>query len=674
MQFLLALLVIPGGGEAPAGPALYQATLRGTAWVVTPGRGKGTGWLLDRHRRLLVTCHHVVGDHDAVEVHFPAYRDGAVIAQRDYYVENKQRAVRGRVVHREKASDLALVELDAAPADAAALPLAAGARPGEAVHGVGNRRDLDVLWTCSTGVVRQAHVSAEGYFWQGALLAKGAPVVIAQAPILEGDSGGPLVNDRGEVVGVVSAVRWQAPLATVCIDAAEVRAFVARAGAGRAGPPGKPAEARDGAAVYERAVRSLAWVRPAASTRSAGWVVDAGRRLLLTSHQAVAGQQSVDVVFPAYRDGKLIAEADHYRDNLQQLRKSGLVVRGHVLARDAGRNLALLDLESLPDGVPALSVAETDAKPGARLHALGHPNGVEALWVYSAGSVRQVLRTGLDQAADAPDPMVLAAQLPFGGDSGGPVLDDRGQVVAVAAGKDAPQQLVSFCTAASEVRSFLDHTRARWDPRRPEEYLGRAEHYRRTGRFALALADCDAALRLDAKSAAAHAQRALVRHLRGESDQALADCAAALRLDPGHAPAHCHRAAVLIRAGKLDEAAAACAAALRSDARSAAAYCHRGNVHRLRGELGRALADCDEALLLDGRLGLGHYHRGLVYAAKSDLERAMLDWLRAVELEPVLAGEYVKEIRAALERAERNPDLRKRARELRAALADVGAK
>ncbi len=61
---LLVLLIgaVWAGPAAPTegGPLLgakvYRRTLRGVAWVHSPDAGKGTGWLLDRSRRLLVTC------------------------------------------------------------------------------------------------------------------------------------------------------------------------------------------------------------------------------------------------------------------------------------------------------------------------------------------------------------------------------------------------------------------------------------------------------------------------------------------------------------------------------------------------------------------------------------------------------------------------------------------
>ena len=362
------------------------------------------------------------------------------------------------------------MELDALPDDVTELKLAAvRPPPGEEVHSVGNRRDLDQLWGCTTGHVRQTFRTDEGYFWHGRQLAKGAGIVLAGSPINEGDSGGPVVNGRGEVVGVVSAVRWQTRLASLCINADEVRAFA------KLPPPAADEKAGEtaGAEVYRRALRSVAVIKTSVSNgRGTAWVLDKGRGLLVTSATSVGTPDFVDVLFPFRKDGRTVAEATFYRDHLRELREDGHARRGRVLARDVERNLALVEVEALPDGTADLPPADEPPEPGARLHALGNPNSVEALWVYAAGSVRQLGRARLAAAEEAKKVRVVVAQLPLSdGDSGGPVLDDRGRLVGVAAGKDAPQQLVGYLLDVREVKSFLEATRPLRQPRGADGFV-----------------------------------------------------------------------------------------------------------------------------------------------------------------------------------------------------------
>jgi tetratricopeptide (TPR) repeat protein len=648
-----ALLAGPAADEPPTAPNVYRHALRSVAWVITSAGDKGTGWLLDRERRLLVTNFHVVGEANVVEALFPATREGRIVAERAYYTENLHllkesgRAVAGRVVQRDAERDLALIRLDAVPDGVAELQLAAGsASPGDTVHAVGNRRDAEALWVYNVGVVRQVCRTRDGYFWQGKRLAKGALLVVAQSPINEGDSGGPLLNDRGELVGVAAAVRWQAQLASVCIDVGEVKAFVAKAQPDTlpaAAPPARPVppDVFPGAEIYRRLVRGSVWVKTSlASNRASGWLFDKDRRLLLTTAQVIGNTETVDLIFPVFRDGKLVAEYSFYRDNPALLKETGHVVRGSVLARDTARNVALIEAESLPDGVAELPLASDSAVPGERVHALGNPNSIEALWVYTAGAVRQVCHASLTDGKQ-PEPRVVLAQLPLGGgDSGGPIVNDSGKLMALASGKEGPQQLLSYCLDVGEIRAFVAETRPRWAPQTAATYRQRAAHYLRTRQYDRALADYAEALRLEPRDASLFSDRAAVYSRKGETERALADCEQALRLDPRLAVAYCRRAAVRVSRGHLEQALADCAEALRFDEKCAEAYSERGKVRRLQGELDAALADCDKAVLLDPNLAAAYFERALVHVARGADERAVADYTRAIEFDPQDAVAY----------------------------------
>jgi S1-C subfamily serine protease/Tfp pilus assembly protein PilF len=639
LVLIVVLLSCGRAATAEPGPEVYRQILRGSAWVITPAKGKGSGWVIDRGRRLLVTNLHVVAEHDTVDVLFPARREGRLVTERTYYTENLRelrkagRAVSGRVLRTDPARDLALVELDSLPDDVSELKLAAGPpAPGEELHSVGSRRDLDQLWGYTSGQVRQTFRTEEGYFWHGRQLAKGAAVVLAGSPINEGDSGGPVVNGRGEVVGVASAVRWQARLAGVCIGADEVRAFA------RLPPPAAPEkeEKTGGAEVYRQALRSVAVVRTSSSSgRGTAWVLDRGRGLLVTSATAVGAPDFVDVLFPFRTDGRTVAEATFYRDHLRELRDGGRARRGRVLARDAGRNLALVEVDGLPDDTADLRLADEPPEPGARLHTLGNPNSVEALWVYAAGSVRQLGRTKLAAAEDAKDVRVVVAQLPLSdGDSGGPVLDDGGRLVGVVSGKDAPQQLVGYLLEVREVRTFLDTARPLREPRGAGEFLTRATLYVRLRLGSRAAADCDAVLRREPKNVAALVERARARQMLGETDRAIADCDDALALDPKSVAALVGRASALAVKGQQDRANADCNAAHKLDPKCAAAFAARGDARRRKGDLAGAADDLDEAVWLDVNLAPAYYARGLVGAARGVHDKAAADLARAAALDP----------------------------------------
>ena len=321
--------------------------------------------------------------------------------------------MRGTVLRREPASDLALVELESLPPEAIELRLAdGGVFPGDGVYVVGTRYDSDALWGFTAGSVRGPRVMREGYFSGGKELGKGARLVEASTPVNEGDSGGPLVNARGAVVGVCAAVEWKAHGAGLFIERDAVLALLERAGRPipQAEPP-LPVAPAPGYAVYRRAIRSVALVQGTdPKQRATAWVVDRRRRLLLTTAEFVGRQEKVYLSFPVHEKGRLVTNSSYYRDRR---------VVGCVLATDARRNLALIEAAILPDDAAELPRTGDMPAPGDAVHSVGNPQATDTLWLYNGGWVRQTGHANLGQTADGPDPAVLLIQAPVNeGESG----------------------------------------------------------------------------------------------------------------------------------------------------------------------------------------------------------------------------------------------------------------
>src|ERR1700722_16770490 len=98
--------------------------LRSTAWVIVPD-GFATCCLIDREQRLMLTNFHAVTKHDKVEVVFARFSRGKLIADRDFYLRNRQAlAIQGTVIHRDAKRDLAVLRVDRLPKGALELPLA----------------------------------------------------------------------------------------------------------------------------------------------------------------------------------------------------------------------------------------------------------------------------------------------------------------------------------------------------------------------------------------------------------------------------------------------------------------------------------------------------------------------------------------------------------------------
>lgn len=215
--------------------------------------------------------------------------------------------------------------------------------------------------------------------------------------------------------------------------------------------------------VYEKVVKSTAWVL-STKGHGSGVLIDVEKKLLLTNYHVVENDSQVTVFFPQEVNGELVSKPMYYLQN------RNLAIPGRVLMTDVRRDLALIELKNVPEGVQAVPLAAKSARPGESIHAIGNsgvlrrsdgtPEG--ALWRYSEGKVRQVYEAQM--RVSSPDgrtsfeinAKMVESQVPTnGGDSGGPVVNNKGELVAVTQSEDTVRRLVTYSVDISEVKAFL---------------------------------------------------------------------------------------------------------------------------------------------------------------------------------------------------------------------------
>lgn len=200
--------------------------------------------------------------------------------------------------------------------------------------------------------------------------------------------------------------------------------------------------------VYKKTLQGTAQVRTSNGSGT-GWIADGKKKWLVTAEHVVGDETRVQVVFPAYRGGRVIGERDFYESD-------AVSVAGRVLRVDADRDLALVELEEIPEGVTALPLAAEGPEPGETVHSVGCPGGTAAMWVYSNGPVRQTVGMQLTQGSRGTKPRVIEAQVPLNpGDSGGPMVNQAGEVVGVNHALRRGVQLMTLSVEVGEVRKFL---------------------------------------------------------------------------------------------------------------------------------------------------------------------------------------------------------------------------
>jgi hypothetical protein len=245
---LLALLF--GGSILPVRAAdaevsdtkLYQGLLPSTVWInlvkKTDATGRtefhsGTGSLIDLKQRLVLTNRHVVRDKEDAYVLFPSFQNRQLVRDRPFYTGRIFQGIHGKVLARDAAHDLALIQLSSLPAGARALSLAPErVAVGDHVYSLGNPGDSDQLWVFRPSAVnRVLHEKFHSKTNDGFESEVDADIILTDAPNKPGESGGPLINEHGELEGVIHGDRTvktgtRETHYGLYIDLSDVRAFL----------------------------------------------------------------------------------------------------------------------------------------------------------------------------------------------------------------------------------------------------------------------------------------------------------------------------------------------------------------------------------------------------------------------------------------------------------------
>src|SRR5262249_55969493 len=146
----------------------------------------------------------------------------------------------------------------------------------------------------------------------------------------------------------------------------------------------------------------------------------------------------------------------YYIENAEKLGQ-----RGTVVEKDAGHDLALIQLEKLPGGVRAVPFARKSPSPGENVHSIGasgvNPKNLEGtLWRYTCGRVRQVYQKDDDLGEFRRTSYVVETDAPTNkGDSGGPVVNDSLQLVALVSSYTLGKRSVSENIDVRELRALV---------------------------------------------------------------------------------------------------------------------------------------------------------------------------------------------------------------------------
>ncbi len=149
-------------------------------------QGTGSGFILNADGQILTNAHVV----DGVRTVRVALRDG--------------RSFTGKVVGVDSVTDVAVVKIEASDLPAVRLGSTENLAPGQWAIAIGNPLGLDN--TVTAGIISALGRTSN----EVGIPDKRVQFIQTDAAINPGNSGGPLLNDRGEVIGMNTAIRANA--------------------------------------------------------------------------------------------------------------------------------------------------------------------------------------------------------------------------------------------------------------------------------------------------------------------------------------------------------------------------------------------------------------------------------------------------------------------------------
>jgi tetratricopeptide (TPR) repeat protein len=384
--------------------------------------------------------------------------------------------------------------------------------------------------------------------------------------------------------------------------------------------------------LHAKLLKCSGWVRFEANggmSHGTGGIIDKSRRLMVTNDHVVEGTDVVWVVFPEYKDGKLIREEGHYA------KLKG--VKAVVIDRDFARDLAVIQLESLPADAEELKLAADEPDEGDRIRTIGgFTNGGDGLvWGGVHGEVRTV---GPQDNRGRGVRHVLSDAGTNGGNSGAPVLNEAGELVGVHCAHKPKAINVAMHVSVKELKAYLSETESLVEPKGAKEFVARGQRKLDAGRHDAAVKDFSAALAKDGTNAHALYLRGKAFTAGGDARTALEDLSAAIKLDGERYEFRVARGVALRALGKADDAMADFSAAIRSDPSQWEGYNQRGLAQFDAGKFADAEDDFGRAIEKGERVALLWANRGEARFSQKKFAAAGQDFAKAADLDPANPG------------------------------------
>ena len=203
--------------------------------------------------------------------------------------------------------------------------------------------------------------------------------------------------------------------------------------------------------LYNRCVKSVVFV---ASEDGYGTGVIIDKHHIITNHHVISGYRNVKILTYNKNIANLSPrEAFQYKNSNEYN-----FIEGEVIAIDPERDLAMIKTTSRLTNIANLASSYSEPEINDDVFAIGNPGASSSLFNSTKGSISALPKNNevyygdfINRKFDS-----IQTQAPInGGNSGGPLINDKGYVIGLVCASTHNVQLTNLAIHISEVQNFI---------------------------------------------------------------------------------------------------------------------------------------------------------------------------------------------------------------------------
>jgi len=153
-----------------------------------------------------------------------------------------------------------------------------------------------------------------------------------------------------------------------------------------------------------------------------------------------------------YDSDLLTPEINEYSLDIQTVNSNDWVTVRKILVNAKLKDFALIYIKTAAD-YPILPLSRQKPQQGMNVYAMGHPSGLD--FTFTSGVISALRETRSD--LEVPYQLIQTDTVLNPGNSGGPLLDEKGQLVGIVVSKVSEKCGLNFAIPAQEIIASFEH-------------------------------------------------------------------------------------------------------------------------------------------------------------------------------------------------------------------------